>query len=306
MSDKFSALRLFVRVARLGSFSAGGRDLGVPQPTVSRIISQLERELGALLFIRTTRAVSLTEAGQDYLARIEPILMDLEEADQAARGTGELRGTLRVGLSSSFAVRQIVPILPAFMERHPHLHVEFLMSDQRQDFILEGVDVGLRFGPLQDSTATAKRIASLERAMFAAPAYVEREGMPAAPSDLEKHSFINVPSRIGRKLNFRKDGEVRSVSVGGRFSVTLSEVGLAAAVAGIGIITMSALVADKEVKEGALVRLLPDWAMDDIDLHAIFPAGKAAKPAARAFVDYLMGCLPKSLGDERSPAKARA
>jgi DNA-binding transcriptional LysR family regulator len=157
MSDHLFALRLFVRVARLGSFSAGGRDLSVPQPTVSRVISQLEKDLGAALFTRTTRVVSLTDAGIDFLARVEAILADLEEAEHAVRGSSELRGMLRVGLSSSFAVREVAPRLPAFMGKHPKLRVELMTSDQRQDFVSEGVDVGMRFGPLPDSNATAKK-----------------------------------------------------------------------------------------------------------------------------------------------------
>ncbi|NVH05530.1 LysR family transcriptional regulator, partial [Escherichia coli] len=119
MSDRLHALRLFVRVARAGSFSVAGRALQLSQPSVSRIIAGLEAEVGAALLTRTTRAVTLTEAGADYIARIEPILAALEEADHAARGTGELRGMLRVGVAASFAVREIIPRLPAFMAMHP-------------------------------------------------------------------------------------------------------------------------------------------------------------------------------------------
>src|SRR5260370_35898252 len=156
MSDRLLALRLFARVARTGSFSRAGRELGLSQPSVSRIAAALEREVGAALLTRTTRAVTLTEAGADYLARVEPILAALEEADHAARGTGELRGVLRVGLSSSLAVREVIPRLSALTSRHPALLVELLMNDQRQDLVIEAVDVALRFGMLGDSNATAR------------------------------------------------------------------------------------------------------------------------------------------------------
>src|ERR1700749_3806885 len=116
MSDRLHALRLFVRVARTGSFSRAGRELGLSQPSASRIVAALEREVGAALLTRTTRALTLTEAGADYLARVEPILAALEEADHAARGTGELRGTLRIGISSSFATREVIPRLGAFLD----------------------------------------------------------------------------------------------------------------------------------------------------------------------------------------------
>jgi DNA-binding transcriptional LysR family regulator len=114
MSDRLFALRLFARVAHTGNFSRGGRELGLSEPSASRIVAALEREVGAALLTRTTRGVTLTEAGADYLTRIEPLLAALEEADHAARGTGELRGTLRVALSSSFGVREVIPRLPAF------------------------------------------------------------------------------------------------------------------------------------------------------------------------------------------------
>ena len=173
MNDRLASLRLFVRVARRGSFSAGGRQLNIPQPTVSRMISGLERELGVVLFTRTTRAVTLTEAGTDFLERIEPILAALDEAEYAVRGTGELRGVLRVGISTTFAVREIVPRLPRFMEQHPALRIELLADDQRQDFVSEGIDVGLRLGLLaeldcrgtqdRDMEAAARRFAQLSR-----------------------------------------------------------------------------------------------------------------------------------------------
>jgi DNA-binding transcriptional LysR family regulator len=299
MKDRLSALRLFARVAHLGSFSAGGRDLQVPQPTVSRVISELESELGAALFTRTTRAVSLTDAGADFLARIEPLLSELEEAEHAVRGTGELRGTLRVGLSSTFAVREVAPRLPAFMDKHPKLRIELITSDQRQDFVSEGVDVGMRMGPLSDSSATAKLIAKFPRVVFAAPSYLEHAGTPNTPSDLTSHSVIGTPSRVGRTWSFTKKGKVTSVTVTPRLMVTFNEVGTAAAVAGLGVVSMTKGAARKEMAQGLLVQILTDWTMDEIEFHAVFPAGKAAKPAARAFVDFLAAEIIKNIDQLR-------
>src|ERR1700761_6804651 len=150
MNDRFLSLQLFIRVARTGSFSVAGRDVGLSQPSASRIVAALEKDVGVALFTRTTRGVTLTEAGSDYLVRAEAILAALEEADHAARGTGELRGVLRIALSTSFAVRTILPRLAPFADRHPALRVEFIMNDERQDLIGEGIDVALRIGSLPD------------------------------------------------------------------------------------------------------------------------------------------------------------
>ena len=137
MNDKLSVLRLFTRVARTSSFTRAGRELGISQPSVSRQISELEADVGIALFVRSTRAVKLTQAGADYLLRVEAILESLEEADHAARGTMELRGQLRVALSASFAIREVIPRIHRLMEAHPALRIELLMSDEREDLIAE-------------------------------------------------------------------------------------------------------------------------------------------------------------------------
>src|SRR5258708_7753821 len=126
MNMSLDALKLFVRVAHLGNFSRAGREFGLPQSSVSRIIAKLERDVGASLLTRTTRAVVLTDTGTDYLARIEPILQGLDEATLAARGGGELGGILRVGVPAGIAIREIIPWLPDFMKRHPALRIDLI------------------------------------------------------------------------------------------------------------------------------------------------------------------------------------
>lgn len=288
MNDRLSSLHLFVRVARRGSFSAGGRGLNIPQPTVSRMIATLEREMGVALFTRTTRAVALTEAGVDFLARIEPILAALDEAEHAVRGTGELRGVLRVGLSSTFAIREIAPRLPLFMEQNPALRVELLTDDMRQDFVSEGIDVGLRFGALPDSTAVARRVGTWPRVIVASPAYLKTAGVPQTPADLAAHSVIVGPSLPGPVWTFRKDGKTMSVRAGGRLTATVNEVATAVVVAGLGLASMARVGCQRELNDGSLVQVLPDWNMGSVELHAVFPGGKAIKPSARAFADFLV------------------
>lgn len=287
MNDYLSSLKLFVRVARRGSFSAAGRDLNLPQPSVSRIISSLEQELGALLLNRTTRAVSLTEAGTEFLERIEPILAALEEAEEFIRGDGLLRGTLRLGLSSSFALRAVVPTMTAFLARHPHLRIEYLLDDMRQNLTAEGVDVSVRFGPLPDSSAVARRLGATPRVIVASPAYVAQQGAPASPADLAHHRIIIGPMTTGQSWSFRRDGQAVSVRFDGTVITALNEVSTASAVAGMGIACLSLTGCQREIASGELVRLLPEWDMGAIEINALFPAGRAAKPAAKAYIDYL-------------------
>jgi DNA-binding transcriptional LysR family regulator len=232
--------------------------------------------------------VTLTEAGEDYLARIESILVAMDEADHAARGTGELRGILRVAVATSLAIREVIPRLPAFLDRHPALRINFLMNDQRQDLIGESVDVALRLGVLQDSNATARRLGVSERLLVASPAYLDRAGVPETPANLASHSIIVGPAGSGPAgWSFKRDGRAMSIRVEARVSAAVNEGATAAAVAGLGILSTGSLACTAELASGALVRVLADWNMEAIEFHAVFPAGRAARPSARAFVDHL-------------------
>lgn len=292
MSDRLFALRLFARVARTGSFSRAARELGVSQPSASRIAAELEREVGAALMTRTTRGLTLTEAGTDYLARIEPILVALEEADHAARGTGELRGSLRVALTLGFGVREVIPLLPAFMQLHPELRIDLLMNDRYQNLVAEGIDVALRFGTLADSSAVARRLGASPRLLVASPAYLALAGSPDAPESLANHEVIVGPLGIGlESCTFQRDGHTTSVRVEGRLTTSANMAAVAAAVAGLGIASVALWNCRSELANGALVQVLADWQMDPIELHAVFAVGRAAKPSARAFADYLVTAL---------------
>lgn len=292
MSDRIFSLRLFVRVARLSSFSLAGREMGLSQPSSSRIISELEKEVGVSLLTRTTRGVTLTESGRDYLERIEPILTALEEADHAARGTGELRGILRIAVSTTFAVREVVPRLQAFMDRHPALRISLQMSDQRQDLVNESIDIGLRVGALTDSNVVARLLGHSRRMLVASPDYLAKAGTPESPSDLANHSLIVGPAGVTPAgWSFQRNGRTTSIRADGRLIATVHEGATAAAVAGLGIMSTLGWGCRTELANGALVEVLTDWKMDTVEMHAVFPAGRAAKPSARAFVDYLRTAL---------------
>ena len=287
MTDHLDALRLFVRVAATGSFSQAARELSLSQPTASRIISALEKRLGGTLFTRTTRAITLTETGADYLAKIKTILEDLDAADDAFRGTGELRGTLRIGMASLTASRDIIPCLTGFAELHPFLKIDLVIEDRRQDLILDNVDVALRFGKLADSSAIARRIGVYPMGIAAAPSYLERYGTPESPTDLLDHVFVVAGPAAAKGLTLRKDGTELFVPVQGRIAISSSEVALNAGIAGFGLVAGTLAILQRDFDRGELVRLLPDWDMGSLEAYALFPSGHAPKPSARAFIEYI-------------------
>lgn len=286
MNDRLLVLKLFVRLAHTGSFSQAGKDLKLSQPSASRLIAAFEREVGAQLFERSTRAVRLTDAGADYLARIEPALVEIEEAGQTLRGENALRGALRIGVSASVAIREVIPRLPAFMARHPALRIDLAVDDGRQDFIRESIDVAIRFGKLEGASTTSRVIGTNPLLVAASPAYLKRAGRPKTPNDLLKHSVVIGLPGTSNVCSFEKDGRVVSVSVDAPLSANIRGAAVAAAVAGIGIVACSLWGCRAELRSGALVQILKDWDLGTAEVHAVYPAGRGAKMAARAFVEH--------------------
>ena len=292
MTDRILSLRLFVRVARTGSFTAAGKEVGLSQPSVSRIISKLEKDLGAALLTRSTHAVKLTEAGTEYLARVDPILSALEEADQEVRGDGVLRGRLRIGAATSFAVREVIPRLPDFLKDHPELHVDLVLTDSRQELIEEAIDVVFRFGPLPDSSMIARKMCDTPRVIVASPAYLERAAPLRTPADLVSHTVILGPSgAMPAGWRFEKDGKEASVRVESKMSVSVNEGATAAALSGLGVVSTAVLGCRAELESGALVHLLPDYKMGLIETNAVLPGAGQAKASARAFAEFMVTSL---------------
>ncbi len=288
IKDNF-ALRLYSRVARLGSFSAAARECGLSQSQASRIVADLEADLGARLLTRSTRAVVPTEAGGEFLARIEPILAALDEAEQSVREGGELRGLLRMSMPTSFGLHDVIPRLPPFAERHPNLLIELQLGDQRQDLIRAAVDVAVRLGRLPDTTATAKLIATIPRVVVASPGYVARHGEPETPEDLSRHRIVGgTASAVPTAWRFHRDGREVALKLEPHFSTDENEGAIAAAAAGLGVTSTSGWACRRELASGALVRVLPEWALAGIPVHAYFPMGRATRAAARAVIDHLV------------------
>jgi DNA-binding transcriptional LysR family regulator len=278
------SLKLYTRVARLGSFSAAARECGLSQSQVSRIIADLETDLGARLLTRTTRAVVLTEAGAEFLARLDSILIALDG--------GELRGMLRMSMPASVAIREVIPRLTPFLELHPELRLQVLLGDRPQDLVKDAVDVAIRLGRLVDSSATATLITQIQRVIIASRDYVDRYGAPERPEDLTRHRIVGGPaSVVPSGWKFERAGEEVVVDLEAHFSTNENEGAVAAAVGGIGITSTTEWACRRELADGSLVRLLADWTTDDIPVHAYFPMGRATRAAGRAVVEHLMADL---------------
>ncbi len=293
MMDRFQAMTTFIRVVDTGSFSAAARQTNVGQPAVSKLIAQLEDRLGVRLITRTTRGLSTTEAGQRFYERALRALEEADEADLAARGAGRgLTGRLRISAATTFARLHIVPRLPLFLAEHPELDLEVIMDDRVIDMVEEGVDVSLRMGDLADSTATARKLAAGRRSLVATPAYLARAGIPQTPADVADHEAVVYTHYNARNWTFRHaTGGEASVSVGGRLRVTAAEGLRAAVLADIGLAVASDWMFTRELANGAVVRVLEDWALPPIDLWAIFPTGRLASAKARSFADFVAAAL---------------
>ncbi len=282
------ALRLYSRVARLGSFSAAARECGLSQPQASRIIADLEADLGTRLLTRTTRAVVLTETGSEFLARIEPILAALDDAEYSVREGSELRGVVRLSMPATVGTREVIPRLAPFTFEHPLLHIHLLLEDRRQDLVRDAVDVAIRLGRQIDSSATAKLMTTIPRVILAAPTYLERWGIPEKPSDLTSHRIVGGPAgAVPSAWTFERDGEEVVLDLPPHFSTNENGGAVAAATAGIGIISTTLWACRRELADRSLVQLLPQWKTVHIPVFAYFPMGRATRAAGRAIIDFL-------------------
>lgn len=293
MNDRIAGIKVFIRVARSGSVSRAAEQLGMSQPSASRLLSALERELGASLLTRSTRALSLTQAGAEYLSQVEPLIAALEAADQAVRiAKTELRGTLRIGLPVSIAIREIIPRLPEFLKGHPSLRIDLATGDVHQHLVRDAIDVAIRMGKLNDSTATYRRIGTNRRILVASPKYLSRAGAPRVPADLAKHSMVCGPDAANRQAwRFVRGDRAVSARIQSVVSSNVNEAAVAAAVSGLGIASCGMWGCRRELESGMLVWVLDDWSLGALPVHAVYPAGRASKLAARMFVEYLIADL---------------
>jgi DNA-binding transcriptional LysR family regulator len=288
MGDRLQELTVFVRAAESGSFSRAARELGLSQPSVSRIIGELETRLGATLLLRTTRRITVTDAGATFLERSREILAEIEDAEDAARGIDSLRGTIRLAIPVVYGTREVIPRLAKFLALHPLLHVELSVADHRQDLVAEGADIAIRTGDLDDSTFGARRLQTLQMMLVATPSYLAARGVPKTPADLASHDCISGPGNFGRdNWSFTRNGTETSVNVRGRIHTNSGPGVFASAMAGMGIAMASTVMAGPEVKAGTLVALLRSYKLPTVDVHAVFPGGPRPSTKVRALVDFL-------------------
>jgi DNA-binding transcriptional LysR family regulator len=305
MSDRLQELQVFVRAAESGSFSRAARELGLSQPSVSRIIGELETRLGVTLLLRTTRRVTVTDAGALFLDRAREILAEIEDAEDAARGVDSLRGIIRLALPVIYGTREIIPRLPKFLAAHPLLQVEMAVADARQDLVAEGADVAIRLGELNDSVFGARKLDTLEIMLVASPLYLKARGTPKTPADLASHDCIFGPGNFGRdSWSFTRNGTETSVDVRGRIHTNSGPGVFASAMAGLGIAMASTVMFAAEVKAGALVPLLRSYKLEPVDVHAVFPGGPRPSTKVRALVDFLVKELNPSSGERRGSRAA--
>lgn len=288
--DRIDAMRLFIRVADAGSFSRAAADLSIGQPTVSRRIQDLEHQLGAELFHRTTRALSFTEAGERFYKRAQDILSEFDEAEAEARGLDkDPVGLLRISAPHSFAKLVITPSIAAFLDRYPHIRIDLLTDDTYTDLVTEGVDAAFRLGELTDSALMAKRLMVAERGIWASPDYIARRGAPSHPDELPEHDgLVFRQSLQGQQwtLFHGETGEERRVQMSGRFRGSSGDTLLQGAIDGLGILVAPDWLVCPHVASGALVRVMPDWKGADLPLSVVWTGGKL-RGKTKLFVEHV-------------------
>jgi DNA-binding transcriptional LysR family regulator len=293
--DRFHAMETFIRVVDTGSFSAAARDLGIGQPSVSKLIAGLEDRLQVRLLVRTTRRLTTTEAGEIYYEHARRALNEANEAEAMSRGSASgLTGRLRVCAPVTFARLHIAPALGEFMERHPGLRLEIVMDDRIIDLLEENIDVAFRMGDLTDSSFTARKLASSDRLVLASPDYLERRGVPLSPGDLLLHEAITYSPRAGGAVwRFRWGAAETSVTPRTRLSFTAAEGVREGVLAGLGLAMASRWMFAPELEQGRVVPVLEDWSLSPVDLWAVYPAGRLPSSKARAFATWLSDHLSR-------------
>ncbi|MFM1701999.1 LysR family transcriptional regulator [Aeromonas salmonicida] len=304
--DQLDAMRMFMRVAELESFTRSAEQLSMPKATLSAAIRRLEEQLGTRLLHRTTRRVQLTTDGQLCYARCQALLADIEEFNGLFRPHGQLSGQLRVDMPSRMARHLVIPALPAFLAAHPDLQLMLSSTDRRVDLVREGFDCVIRAGELESSSLVARPLGHYRQINCASATYLARHGTPQALADLAQHRLVHYGAGPGsREAGFeylQADGSRAVLAMAGALTVNDSETYLAAALAGLGIIQMPRVGVEALLASGELVMVLPQWQAPPLPIHALYAHRRQLSPRVQAFIHWLGGVLDMALASEPAPA----
>jgi DNA-binding transcriptional LysR family regulator len=288
--DRLGTMEAFTAVVDAGSFSAAALRMRSSKSLVSRQIAALESALGARLFQRTTRSLTLTEEGRRYHAQVVRILADIAEANQSLSNLQAApRGLLRVNAPMSFGYLHLAPAIPDFLQQCPEVELDLTMNDRYVDLIEEGVDLALRLGRLADSSLVARKLAPARRVVCASPAYLKARGVPETPDDLKQHQclcYSNIAANDEWRF-VRRDGKSWPVEVKGRLHANNGDALREAALKDLGLVYLPTFIVGRDLQSGALVSVLTDYVAQDSGLYAVYPHARHLSPKVRAFVDFL-------------------
>lgn len=286
-------LQLFVQVCKEQSFTLAAKRLGIPKSNISRAVLRLEERLRVRLLERTTRRVRLTEVGELYLDRCQRVLEEAEEAELLVDALqASPRGRLRVGVHIAFFQLVPAPVLREFLAMYPELRLQFQMHGADGPSRDRNVDLSILSGPLEDSGFLVKSVVRIRLGTYASPSYLENRETPSSPADFHQHSCISKCGMSGEQgdsaiWRLRRGSEVQEIRIGSRVSLPDPTIHHQLAVAGVGVALLSESLARVDVEEGRLVRLLPEWEPDPVELYAVYPSRLNSSPKVRAFVQFL-------------------
>jgi DNA-binding transcriptional LysR family regulator len=279
-------IQVFARVIEAGSFTAAARLLGMPKTTVSRRIAALEREVGVRLLQRTTRSLSLTDAGRLYYEQSSQALRLIEAANlRLAEAREEPSGTIRISAPVGFG-SYLSATVSDFLAAYAKTRVELLLTDDRLNLVEAGIDLAFRTGILPDSTLVARRLGSTHRILCASPSYLAQRGVPASPADLAgHHCVIAGQSTVGASWVLEGPHGQETVTVSGRFAANEMQAVAAAAIAGWGIAQLPSGIAEPAIRDGRLSHVLADHTTPTGGIHVVYPSSRHLSPLVRAFIE---------------------
>lgn len=286
--ESFGAIPIFVAVVECGGFSPAAKQLGISKSAVSKRVTQLEQSLGVKLLQRSTRQLSLTEAGEHYFQHASIANTAARDAEDAvAQLQGEAQGRLRINTPMSFGRLHIAPMIPDFLERYPKISIDMVMDDKQVDLVAEGFDLAVRSGKLPDSRLIARKIAPLKSVLCASPKYLHRHGHPQQLTDLTQHNCLPFSySEDVRAWRFIKEGKTHTIEVAGNYQVNNSEALREALLSGLGIARLPTFVAYPDIQSGQLVQLFSDYEMQESTLYAVYSERQYLPAKVRVFLDY--------------------